>query len=42
MTGKLEVNLPDPLEKVLEDRAESTGLTKSEITRAALVERLNV
>lgn len=40
--GKLEVNLPEPVEERLNERVEVTGLTKSEITRTALVERLGI
>lgn len=40
--GKLEVILPDQLEKKLEERIEETGLSKAEVTRAALVKRLGI
>jgi len=38
--GKLEVVLPEPLEKKLSEYIEETGLTKSEVTRSALMEKL--
>jgi predicted DNA-binding protein len=40
--GKLEVTLPEPIEEELEARSEQTGRNKSEITRGALVERLEI
>jgi Arc/MetJ-type ribon-helix-helix transcriptional regulator len=40
--GRLEVQLPEELEDEVEDRVDETGLSKSEITRAALVRHLGV
>jgi len=40
--GKLEVQLPKPIDKSLENRTEETGQTKSEITRNALVKELEL
>lgn len=40
--GKLEVQLPEPVENELDKRKQNTGLTKSEITRTALVKELGI
>lgn len=40
--GRLEVKLPEQIEKGLETRMQETGQNKSEITRNALVEELNL
>lgn len=41
-TEKLEVRLPAQLNERLEDYKEETGLTKSEVTRSALMDELGV
>lgn len=40
--GRLTLEISQELEESLEDRVEETGLSKSEITRGALVERLGI
>jgi hypothetical protein len=39
---KLEVQLSEELNSKLENRTDELGLTKSELTRSALVEKLGV
>lgn len=39
-TERLEVRLPEQLHNALENHKEETGLTMSEVTRAALMEKL--
>lgn len=39
-TEKLEVRLPEQLHERLEEYKETTGLTKSEVTRSALLDAL--
>jgi len=42
MDNKLEVMLPDQIDKALEERNKVTGQSKSEITRNALVSELGL
>jgi len=40
--GEVTTTLPESLENKLEERHESTGISKSEIIRQALLEKFNL
>lgn len=42
MSGTLEVKLPDQLEEFIEKRCDYTGQSKSELTRAAIIDHLDL